>query len=65
MALTVVMYHYVRPVRSARYPHIKGLERDLFVQQIRYIKRFYTPVSGQQVLDAIKGEMSCRATRCS
>ncbi|MGE5490531.1 MAG: polysaccharide deacetylase family protein [Actinomycetota bacterium] len=58
MALTVVMYHYVRRLTESRYPEIKGLERDLFVQQLRYLKRFYVPVTGQQVIEAVQGRGS-------
>jgi peptidoglycan/xylan/chitin deacetylase (PgdA/CDA1 family) len=49
------MYHYVRRVAESRYPEIKGLERDLFIEQLKYIQRFYTPVSGQDVINALKG----------
>jgi len=55
MPLTVVMYHYVRRLAESRYPEIKGLERELFIEQLRYLKRFYTPVSGSDVIEALKG----------
>ena len=55
MPLTIVMYHYVRRIAESRHPQIKGLERDLFVQQLEYIKRHYVPVTGEQVIDAIRG----------
>ena len=32
--LTIVMYHYVRPINGSRYPEIKGLELDDFVGTI-------------------------------
>jgi peptidoglycan/xylan/chitin deacetylase (PgdA/CDA1 family) len=52
--LTVVMYHYVRRLAGSRFPEIKGLERDLFIQQLAYIRRFYTLVTGQDVIDAVR-----------
>ena len=55
MNLTIVMYHYVRRIQSSRYPEIKGLEREHFIEQLKYLKRFYTPISGQQAIDAING----------
>jgi peptidoglycan/xylan/chitin deacetylase (PgdA/CDA1 family) len=63
MTLTVVMYHYVRRLATSGYPQIKGLERESFIQQLRYIRRFYTPVTAQQVVDAVKGksELPARA----
>jgi len=50
--LTVVMYHYVRDLKHSRYPDIKGLDVSLFKDQIAYIKRHYTPVTMQEVIDA-------------
>lgn len=55
MFLTVVMYHYVRRIAESRYPEIKGLERDLFAEQLKYIRRFYEPVTVSQVIAAING----------
>lgn len=54
--LTVVMYHYVRRLAESRYPAIKGLEREAFIRQLQHIKATYTPVSGQDVIAAIKGD---------
>jgi peptidoglycan/xylan/chitin deacetylase (PgdA/CDA1 family) len=48
--LTVIMYHYVRPIKDSRYPQIKGLEFTDFVGQLDYIKRYYNPVSIEEVL---------------
>lgn len=44
-AVTVVMYHYVRPLERSRYPEIKGLEASLFREQIRYLKAHYNIIS--------------------
>jgi peptidoglycan/xylan/chitin deacetylase (PgdA/CDA1 family) len=55
MSLTVVMYHYVRRLAESRYPEIKGLERALFEQQLKYIRRFYEPVTAQRVIDSTRG----------
>jgi len=56
MPLTIVMYHYVRRLQESRFPEIKGLERDLFVEQVGYLKRYYEPVTAQQVIEAVRGE---------
>jgi peptidoglycan/xylan/chitin deacetylase (PgdA/CDA1 family) len=50
--LTTVMYHYVRPIKQARYTGIKGLEYDLFVEQIKYLVRNYNVISMEEVCDA-------------
>lgn len=52
-ALTIVMYHYVRELRRSRYPEIKGLSTDAFVQQIRYIKRHYDVIGARDLMNAI------------
>lgn len=53
--LTIVMYHYVRPIQASRYPEIKGLERSEFEQQVDYVQRWYQTVTAQQVIDATRG----------
>ncbi len=52
-ALTIVMYHYVRELKHSRYPEIKGLTVDGFKEQIAYIKKHYTVISGTELMDAI------------
>jgi len=51
--ITVVMYHYVRELRYSRYPHIKGLSKDHFVEQIQYIRKHYNVISGPELMDAV------------
>ena len=51
-SLTVVMYHYVRRIENSRYPQIKGLELDLFVEQLNFFAKHYNVVSMEQVLAA-------------
>ena len=53
--LTIVMYHYVRPIVGSRFPDIKGLELQLFEGQLEYILRHYNVVSFGQVIDAAHG----------
>jgi peptidoglycan/xylan/chitin deacetylase (PgdA/CDA1 family) len=57
-ALTVIMYHYVRPIAYSRYPRIKGLELVDFEGQLDYLQRHYNLVSMQTVLDAANGAVS-------
>jgi peptidoglycan/xylan/chitin deacetylase (PgdA/CDA1 family) len=56
--LTIVMYHYVRDLKHSRYPEIKGLDIRLFKEQILYLKRFYTFVTMEQVIDCIDNQVS-------
>lgn len=55
--LTVVMYHYVRPIASSRYPAIRGLETADFEGQLDYLQRHYHPVTAAQVIAAGRGEV--------
>ncbi len=53
--LTVIMYHYVRPIADSCYPRIKGLELKDFEGQLDYLQHHYNLVSMQMVLDAAVG----------
>lgn len=44
-SVTIVTYHYVRPVADSPWPGIKGLELTQFKGQLDYIQQHYTPVS--------------------
>lgn len=50
--LTVVMYHYVRDLKNSRFPEIKGCDVRLFKEQVSYIKKHYTPVTVEEVIDS-------------
>lgn len=50
--LTIVMYHYVRPINGSNFPGIKGLELDGFKRQLDYLNSQYNIVNTQQVIDA-------------
>ena len=50
VALTIVGYHYVRPIAASRYPAIKGLEVEAFRSQMRYFDRHYHFVSIEEVV---------------
>ena len=54
--LSIVMYHYVRPIADSKYPQIKGLELDLFRQQIQYFKKNFEVVTMEQVIDSIENK---------
>lgn len=54
--LTIVMYHYVRPIKDSAYPGIKGLEVDLFRQQLEFFKENFHVVTMETVIDALDGK---------
>jgi len=54
MKLTIVMYHYVRQLKHSLFPDIKGLETELFKEQIAYIKKHYSVISAYDLIDIIE-----------
>jgi peptidoglycan/xylan/chitin deacetylase (PgdA/CDA1 family) len=52
--LTIVMYHYVRPLALTRFPKIKGLDLTLFEEQLGYLAKHYTLISMEDLIDAIE-----------
>jgi|LSQX01.2.fsa_nt_gb peptidoglycan/xylan/chitin deacetylase (PgdA/CDA1 family) len=53
--LTVVMYHYVRDLKNSRYPEIKGLDINLFQEQILFLIKNYNIVRIEDVIAASQG----------
>jgi peptidoglycan/xylan/chitin deacetylase (PgdA/CDA1 family) len=53
--LTIIIYHYVRPIAGSAYPGIKGLELSDFDRQLDYIQQHHKPISMQQLIDAASG----------
>ena len=53
--ITIIMYHYIRDLKNARFPEIKGLDVNLFVQQIEYLLKHYNVVSLDQLISALDG----------
>ena len=54
--LTIIMYHYVRDLKNSRFPEIKGLDVELFKEQISYLEKNYHFVTAEQVVAAFKKE---------
>ena len=50
---TTVNYHYVRPIKNSRYPNLKGLEIKEFINQIKYLKKKYNIISGNDLINRI------------
>ena len=51
--LTIVMYHYVRPIRESEFPGIKGLELEGFNRQLDFLEENYSIVTTEQVIAAV------------
>ncbi len=54
--LYIIMYHYVRDLKNSRYPNIKGLDYELFKQQIAFLKEHFTIVAMEDVIEAWNSE---------
>lgn len=52
--LSIVMYHYVRPIKDSAYPGIKGLELNLFREQIAFFKENFQVITMEEVIDAVR-----------
>lgn len=53
--VAIVMYHYVRDLYNSRYPEIKGLDYELFKQQIEFFSNNFNVVTMEQVIAAKNG----------
>ena len=47
------MFHYVRDLAHSRYPDIKGLDIQLFYEQIEYLKKNYHFIEMEMLIDSI------------
>ncbi|WP_299495253.1 polysaccharide deacetylase family protein [uncultured Shewanella sp.] len=54
--LTVVMYHYVRNIKNSRYPEIKGLSLEFFIEQLSFFKENYNIVTMEDVISSLDGQ---------
>lgn len=54
--LTIVMYHYVRDLKHSRYSEIKGLDINLFKEQIAFLNKNYNVVKMEDVIAASSGD---------
>ena len=54
--VTIVTYHYVRDLKRSRYPEIKGLDIEYFVEQIEYIRRHYEPITMEDLIGVARSK---------
>jgi peptidoglycan/xylan/chitin deacetylase (PgdA/CDA1 family) len=55
--LTIVMYHYVRDLKNSRFPGVKGLDLDLFTEQILYLRKHYHIITMEEVIHSIDNQV--------
>jgi peptidoglycan/xylan/chitin deacetylase (PgdA/CDA1 family) len=54
-SISVVMYHYVRPLERTRYPKIKGLDSEGFRRQIDFLKERFNIISMAELIAVLDG----------
>lgn len=54
--ISIVMYHYVRPIADSDTPNLRGLELDGFKRQLDFLTSHFTVITAQHLLDAIRGK---------
>ncbi len=62
--LTIIMYHYVRPIKNSHFPNIKGLELEGFRRQLDFLEDKFSIVSAEQVISAVKGGVTLPENSC-
>ena len=52
--VSIIMYHYVRELKYSRFPGIKGLSTEDFIEQIGYFKKYYHIIDAYDLMDAVE-----------
>ena len=37
--VTIISYHYVRPIKKSKHPNLKGLSKQILKKQIKFLKK--------------------------
>lgn len=62
--LTIVMYHYVRNIKSSQYQNIKGLETDGFRRQLDYLSDNLNIIKAEVLIDFVKNDIQLPKNSC-
>lgn len=62
--LTIVMYHYVRPIKNSRFPRIKGLELEGFRRQLDYLSNKHTFITAERLIGCTLGAEDLPKNSC-
>lgn len=54
--VSIIMYHYVRPLKDSQFPRIKGLEFQKFKQQLDFIERNYQVITAEELIQSARDE---------
>ena len=62
--LSIVMYHYVRPIKKSKFPRIKGLEFCSFKKQLDYFSTKYNFITAEQLIAHSLGDNKLPQNPC-
>ena len=62
--LTIVTYHYVRPIKKSSYPLIKGLELESFKIQLDYLEKNYKIIAMESLINFAKNSAQLPDSPC-
>jgi len=51
--LTVIAYHYVRPVKKSKFPNLKALENNIFKKQLDYLSKKFSIISYEDLFNLV------------
>ena len=54
--ITIIMYHYVRDLKKSKYTEIKGLDINLFKEQVYYLNKHYNIITIEEVIHSIESQ---------
>ena len=63
-SLTIIMYHYVRPIINSEHPRIKGLELNSFYRQLDYLEENYAIINTEDVIKAVLNNKKLPSNAC-
>lgn len=62
--VSIVKYHYVRPISGSEHPGLKGLELSNFIRQLDYLQSKYEFITAEDLVLAVKGEKQLSPDSC-
>lgn len=63
-SLSIVMYHYVRPIKDSKFPQLKGLELEKFRRQLDYLDANFVIVDTEDVIRSVKSKSPLPKNAC-
>lgn len=62
--VSIVKYHYVRPISNSGHPGLKGLELSGFIRQLDYLQSKFEFITAEDLVLAVKGKKQLSPDSC-